>query len=406
MELLLTSTPVLDKWQVADAYMLRDSWVGAPLKKGQTMLTEVLEKEGIEPFSLSGPLMVPVSEQSLWLMELPLLTECLVLLLEKDFLPSEQNLELLKKYANQGYRVALQSGKHAELLKRAQYLFLDEQEMAHRDRKAIVRTYKRDYKQLKIIAAPVNTIDEFDSAIADNCDLFVGNFYTNLRPAQQKSVLMPIKANLIRLLNMVRSDSFEFHEVETVVRQDPALTVSLMRFINSPYIGVRFRVRSIRQAVTLLGQDEVRKWSTAAVMRSLGTDRPGEWTRLSLIRAKAAENLAPAFRMEDQAPSLFLTGLFTLLDVMVDMTMVQALGMISVSEQIRDALLRKPSPYLHVLEFLLAHEQADWKTVMEYMEKYNIGVEQVYKAYIDAMGWYSDLLASPIKPVRNWDDKY
>lgn len=398
--LLFTVMPLLDKNRSVEAYLARSHWTSRLLARQRSALLDVVSDVGPAVFSLSKPLLVPVTEAQLRYGRLPPADNCLVLLLDRNFAATPENNKLLAGYAGLGYRFALQNGEDRELLKGSEFLLLSAQEMGHPERKALLRSYKRSFRQLRLIAFPVDTPEEFESAAGDGCDLFCGKFYTLLQPGTQ-STMTPIKVNLVSLLNMVmRSEDFEFSDVEEVVRRDPALTVSLLRFINSPYLGVRHRVHSIRQAVTLLGQEEVRKWATAAVLRSLGTDRPGEITRASLIWAKLAENFAPAFRLQEEAPSLFLMGLFALLDVMLGIGMSEALEMVSISDSIRDALLGRPGPYLDVLRFLRAHESADWKAVDAAVGAMGLDVAQIQRAYVEAVGWYSEFITRPAKPRR------
>ena len=69
---------------------------------------------------------------------------------------------------------------------------------------------------------------------------------------------------------------------------------------------VNSEITSIRHAAAMLGQKELKKWINTAVTSELCADKPNEVTRLSLLRAKFAENLAPAFEMAGHSSELFL----------------------------------------------------------------------------------------------------
>ena len=157
-------------------------------------------------------------------------------------------------------------------------------------------------------------------------------------------------------------------------------------------MAVNSEITSIRHAAAMLGQRELKKWINAAVANNLYADKPNEVTRLSLLRAKFAENLAPMFGISKmQTSELFLMGLFSVLDLILNTSMDEALKMVVVSKEIRDALVDHKGVLAPVLEFVLMHEKADWQEVSRLMILQNISMNQVYDAYMQSLQWYCDL---------------
>ena len=142
----------------------------------------------------------------------------------------------------------------------------------------------------------------------------------------------------------------------------------------------------------MLGQTEVRKWITTAVSRLLGTDKPSEITRLSLVRAKFCEALASRFGLQKEAQSLFLMGLFSVLDAILEMPMDEALKLVHVSDSIYEALVDNKGEYYPVYQFMMLYESADWKTVSRMLILHDMTTEDVYNAYVEALCWYGELL--------------
>jgi EAL and modified HD-GYP domain-containing signal transduction protein len=171
------------------------------------------------------------------------------------------------------------------------------------------------------------------------------------------------------------------------------LTVSLLRLVNSAYFALKEKVKSINQAVVMLGQAELRKWITTAVARLLGADKPGEVTRLSLIRARFAEELAIKFGMAKESQSLFLMGLFSVLDAILDRPIDEALDMVHVSEDIREALVDRTGKYSVIFQFILEYESANWNVVSRLLILNDLETEDIYRAYINAMIWYNDIVS-------------
>jgi EAL and modified HD-GYP domain-containing signal transduction protein len=174
------------------------------------------------------------------------------------------------------------------------------------------------------------------------------------------------------------------------------MSISLLKLVNSPYLGISQKIKNIQHAVTMLGQQEVRKWVTTVIAGLLTEDKPSELTRLALLRAKFAENIARQFEMAMHGNSLFLAGLFSILDVALEMPMEQALKLIHVSEDIHEALVQGTGKFMPVLNFILLYESADWIGVKNACVAYNIKAESVYNAYIDTVRWYDTIINATV----------
>ena len=142
----------------------------------------------------------------------------------------------------------------------------------------------------------------------------------------------------------------------------------------------------------LLGQKELKRWINTAVTKELCADKPTEIIRLVMIRAKFAENLASEFEMAMQAPELFIMGLFSALDIMLEKTMPEALDMVQVSKNVREALLEDKGDFAKILDFIKCYEDADWTEISRILVLEDIDMNNVYTAYLGALRWYRDLI--------------
>jgi len=111
-----------------------------------------------------------------------------------------------------------------------------------------------------------------------------------------------------------------------------------------------------------------------------------------LIRARFAENLAKSFEMGIFAPSLFMMGLFSLLDVILEKPMDAAAKEVALDEGVRAALVDKEGDFYKVLDFISAYEHANWDAVAIKLVQYNLELEDIITAFIDALVWYKALL--------------
>lgn len=413
MDLLLVPVPLFNKDMTVAAYYFRyqkgngltTDGKAAGLLDGamNSPLLETLRAVGSEAFSMDKPLFVPVSAMMLLgdlRSQCPPPYEKVVFLLGGDVEADENTAENLKRLREDGFRFGLYQVEcpedYASILVYCDYLFISQNPPAAELR---LSELPESLRNIRLVAADVNTVEEFDTLKLQDAALFEGRFY-RMPVTKGNTDISPLKVNMIRLINMIQDENFDFKEISVIIQRDTALSISLLRMVNSLFHGSAQKIKTIPHAVAILGQREVRKWVTTAVARTLGSDKPDEITHLSLIRAKFAENLAALFDMDVYRQSLFLTGLFSVLDIVLEKTMSQALDMVMVSNPIRNALVSKKGEYYPVMEMILSYESADWKAVSRQMILRDISAEQMYDAYIGAVTWYRDLLYEEIpEPV-------
>ena len=244
---------------------------------------------------------------------------------------------------------------------------------------------------IKLVATNVDSQEVFDDLVKEGgYTLYEGDFY-RLPVTKGVEEIAPVKVTYIELLNVVNDVDFDLTKAADIIGRDTALVVSLLKMVNR--MTVNGGITTIRHAAAMLGQKELKKWINTAVAEKLCDDKPGEVTRISLLRAKFAENLAPLFDMAGQSSELFLMGLFSVLDIILDKPMDEALIMVKVSKPIESALLRSKGDFAEVLEFIKAYEVADWTEVSRRMVIKNIDMDKVYEQYLESLKWYRDLFS-------------
>ena len=202
--------------------------------------------------------------------------------------------------------------------------------------------------------------------------------------------ISPLKVNYIELLNVVNAPDYDLTDAADVIGKDPALVISLLEMVNR--MAFNSEITSIRHAAAMLGQKELKRWINTAVTKELCADKPSELVRLVMIRAKFAENLASEFEMAMSAPELFIMGLFSALDIMLEKTMPEALDMVQVSKNVKAALLEDKGDFAKILDFIKCYEDADWTEVSRILVLEDVEMNNVYTAYLGALRWYRDLI--------------
>lgn len=357
---------------------------------------EVIDNMGMETLSNDAEVFVQVSNISVFS---DIENQCdapherVVLLLDNTVLPSDMYLDRLKALRKSGYKLAIrklevsQFEDYREVLQLMDYILLNQRKIDISKAKIYFQSL---FPNIKLCAVGVDSMETFEKLkAAGGYSLYEGEFF-RIPGNRSEHEVSPLKVNYIQLLNMVNSPEFELTEAADIIGRDTALVISLLKMVNR--MTRNSTITSIRHAAAMLGEKELRKWLITAVAGQLYTDKPNELTRMSLLRAKFAENLAPIFSMAIQSSELFLMGLFSVLDVILDMPMKDALETIKVSKNISDALVYHKGIFAFPLEFILQYENANWQEVSRLMIVHNIEMQPVYDAYLNALRWYRDTI--------------
>lgn len=251
------------------------------------------------------------------------------------------------------------------------------------------KAFRKLIPNMDFCAENLHNKDEFDEAKASGLfKVFEGTFF-RVPINTQDTEVTPIKINYLKLMSVINQPDFDLEDVANVIGQDPALSIELLKIANR--LTINSNIRSIQQATALLGQKEIRRWLNTTLFNTLAAGKPNEITRLSLVRARFAENLASAFDYAMRKDELFLMGLFSLLNLILDMPMEEALGQVGVSNEIKRALVNDEGVFAPQLEFLLSYEAGDWQEVSRLMVLHDIEMHVVYESYVEALKWYGKM---------------
>jgi EAL and modified HD-GYP domain-containing signal transduction protein len=241
-------------------------------------------------------------------------------------------------------------------------------------------------QSVRLLAEKVETAEEVAESQKLGFTLFQG--YHFCRPQMlSKRETSVYKLNYLKLIDEVNRPSTALERLEEIIRRDVALSVKLLRYLNSAGFGLRNQVTSIRQALCLLGEVPFRKWVTVMAMRMLGSDKPEELTVTSLVRARFCELLAAASGFGQRALELFLVGLLSTIDALVDRPMSELLAELPLATELRDVLLGLPSPLGRIYQLARAWERGDWDEVRAHAQAARLGDRDLGADYRQSLEW-------------------
>ena len=404
MELLVVPKPLFDSEMNVRGYYFSYQYGNALIVGGMPFRTDgsmhspllnLVGKVGLEALTMGNIIFVPITPI---LIMTELQTTCepeeygrIVLLIDSDEKLDEAMIDRLKKFRAMGFKVGFKGVTNATLGNLSGVLPLTDYILAVGDKEKMQKMARtlRPMKHIKIVATGLETAKAHDDMKSIGVHLFDGNFYKI--PTSKDSSISPMKINFIQMLNAINSDDFELEDFTKVVRQDASLQIQFMRLVNTSH-DFQSEIKSLQQAAAILGQTEIKKWATTAVAASMNSDKPSEITRLSMLRARFCENLAVMFEQGMNKDDLFLTGLFSIIDVALDMPIEQALGMVIIAPRIKDALINETGDIYEVLDFVKIYEMGDWHGVSRIALLRNFKIDQIHTAYVSAVTWYSELI--------------
>jgi c-di-GMP-related signal transduction protein len=255
-------------------------------------------------------------------------------------------------------------------------------------RREIARSLRR--RRVKLLAEKVETSEQFKKAASWGYQYFQGFFFCEPQVLSGRDI-PAFKATYLQLLQAVHRPELDFREIEQVLRHDLSLSYRLLRYLNSPRFGFRGEIRSLRQAISLLGEQYVRRWAVLLSTMMLASNKPAELLITSLTRARFCELLSAPLAGRDEPADFFLMGLFSLIDTILDRPMEEILQGIDLAAEIKMSLLGGHNLHREVYECVLAVEKADWKALS--LRAGNLGLQDdfVGACYLQSLDWASEV---------------
>lgn len=403
-DLLIGRQPIFNRSLNVAAYELLYRSVGqgnkARIVDGDQATTQVIintfSEIGLDALAGSANVFINVTRNFLLgKYPIPLPPSRVVLEVLEDIPIDPPLVEALRTLSHNGFTLALDDVVSIKpiqpLLGLAKIVKVDILGMDRRVLQNIVVNLK-PYKIL-LLAEKVETQQEFDFCCRLGFDFFQGYFLC------KPSIISGHKLDASRLvvlrsLAKLQDSKANFQEMEEIVAQDVSLGYKLLKLINSGYYSLATTVKSIRQAISLIGVNQLRAWMTLLLMATV-ENKPNELVSIAMQRAKLCEMFARAKNMSSPETH-FLVGLLSVLDALMDMPMDQVLLNVPVSNEIAAALLAKSGDCGLILKTVIAYEQGDWDTVL----KLNLSSETIRTIYLNAIQWATYITNDMVSSVQ------
>lgn len=309
--------------------------------------------------------------------------------------PEEDVINACRELKQHHYLLALDDfvlrPGYEPLIELADIIKVDFLQVKGEERKTLARNFGR--KGIRMLAEKVETHEDFSEAVQAGYLYFQGFFFCKPEIVSGREVPSH-KLTYLRLMQELNREDLDFNRIEAILKGDVPLSFKLLRYINSAAIGLRYPVTSLRQAMVLLGEQNLRRWATLALAASMLEDKPQELLVTGVVRGRFCELICQKLGMKVVGVDPFLVGLLSVLDALLDRPLPDLLEDLPVSTEIKDALLGRPTTLGLVYELVVNYEKADWEKVKELSGHLNLQEQELSSIYSQAVSWTDQLFHS------------
>lgn len=304
--------------------------------------------------------------------------------------PSPRILTEINTLKSEGYMIAIDDyvgdPSQKELLNLADIIKVDIRGRSQEEIKELFHSIK-DTSALKLaekVASPETHVVVRQLGF----DLFQGFFFA--KPANFGSrKLEASKLSKLRILSKINNPDLDINTLVSLIQADPSITYRLLRFLNSASFGFSSKIESVRHAITLLGIRKLKHWLRMVVLSDLaGADETPEIYLMAVNRGKFLEELTDKGQISGPHPeTMFLFGMLSLIDTMLDMPFEQIIEDLPLSDKIKAGYTDKNSAFHACLDLVQAIEKGRTEDVEMICEEQNISPHRVAECSVISTGW-------------------
>ena len=290
----------------------------------------------------------------------------------------------------QGYTIALDDyvadDRREPLAEIADIIKVDLQLTTEQQREQLVRQFGS--WRCRMLAEKVETQNQFVQARDQGFVYFQGYFFR--RPEMMGTHDMPAnRLNYIRMLQEVSRPELDVAGLEKLIKEEASVCYRLLRYLNSSIFGFKKEIHSVRHALSILGERDLRRWVRLIAAVGAGQDKTSDLVLSALVRGRFCELLEP--KVAHGESDLFLMGLLSLIDAMLETPMQAVLEKIPLDAATNAVLLGQPSVLRPAFQLMLAHESGEWEAAAALSEGLRLDADDVAANYWQAQQWAREL---------------
>jgi len=398
MNFYVARQPILDKDKNLFAYelLLRDSLDNYFPKhindeEATAKIIEGLEYNlGLESLTQGSLAFINFTHDSL-INGYPLLLdkEKIVVEILETATPGKKLLAACIDLKEKGYTIALDDYEHDPRWKhffpyvdivKLDYSLTSEQQFQE------ILTELSPFPHIKLLAEKIETYSEFQHALGLGCEYFQGYFFS--RPEVIKTIAFnPSQVAVVNLMSEINKDDLDTKKITSIFEDEASLSFKLLRYVQSPIFKRDVSIESIKQAILVLGLDELKRFICLLFTAQFSVGKPQELTVMSLARGRFCELMVKSTLPRHSQSSAFLIGLLSLIDAMVDGNIHELMDKLPLPPEMKDAIINRQGESANFLKLCELFEKADWPNIELFCQQIAVEIEPSYRLFQEALTW-------------------
>ncbi|EAW29101.1 hypothetical protein ATW7_03247 [Alteromonadales bacterium TW-7] len=302
--------------------------------------------------------------------------------------PTDTNYELCRELFHSNFNLALDDFVYKpqwdRFLKLVKLIKFDITITPLNDIHPIIKKLK-DHKQIKLLAEKIETQEEYEVAAGMGFDYFQGYFFA--KPTMMKHNDIDYNYGLVvAIYAEIMGPNPDLTKIAALFELDAALAYKLLRLINSGVFPIQSKIASLKQALVYLGQERLKKFVSLIVTAHTAGKKPAELMQVCVVRARFCELIAKKVA-KHQSGEAFLTGLFSLLDAILDQPMSLLVEKLPFQDDIKAALLEEKNTLYYILKVVKAYETGSWWALEQAVIFLNIQSDILPELYQKSVDW-------------------
>ena len=305
--------------------------------------------------------------------------------------PSDNFIHKIRQFKENGYLISLSDYTpdydHLEIVALADIIQVDVTGCTTKTLKKIANAFRTGVQIL--LAKNIDTYDTYERCQNLDFDLFEGYYFCHPTLTEGR-LLQPSNYNNMEIMKLINHDEPDIKLISNKIEADVHLTVKLLRLVNSSHYFMN-KINSVQHALAMIGIDSFKNWLNLALLDSFLGDQTPEIIKLAMIRMRLMESVGKESHLRGEVETLKLIGLLSVLDVLLDKNMIEAVNPLPIETSLKMTLLGRQSDYADLYRLVLNYEKADFNKAFRDAESANFNLDLLPDLYSEAVRWADDI---------------
>ena len=310
--------------------------------------------------------------------------------------PNRDVITYLTELKKKGYKIALDdvidNNKVNEFKDLIDIYKIDFINTTQAIRKELIKDIKKVNPNAVLVAEKVETEEEVVEAKENGYKLFQGFYFS--KPTMIFGKDVPVRnLTCFNIMIELLNDDFSVDSIEDIIKSDVGVSYKLLKFLNSATFAFVQKIKSIKQAIALLGKNELKKWLALILISEMNNGQDEEITKDTILRSRFCELIEEKIQPNKKSEA-FMVGLFSNLDLFINKDMNEIMNDLPIEDEVKNALLGDECQLRDVLELVLAYEHMEIEKIDFYVQKLGFNNAELANIYMESLEWVNKLLLS------------